>query len=282
MRPDVPLRAVITSDLDQTLIFSPRATARLGGGLPAEPVDVVEGRVISEMAVTVAAGLRDLPAGVLFVPVTTRTVAQLRRLRLPVPLRYGVAANGGVVLADGQPDLEWQARRRRTSPDAAPPSVAHRLLATLAGQPWLLRFANADDVFSYAIVDPHLLDDGQFATLAAQCAKIGWRATLQGRKLYLLPPGLDKNAAADYLWERLADGEGQRLAAARPLRLAAGDTPFDLELLRAAEVAWVPAGSRLAASADQLPPTARITPLPGHQGAAHIVGEWAACVAGVR
>ena len=48
MRPDVPLRAVITSDLDQTLIFSPRATARLGGGLPAEPVDVVEGDVFRD------------------------------------------------------------------------------------------------------------------------------------------------------------------------------------------------------------------------------------------
>lgn len=261
---------VITSDLDQTLIFSPRATARLGGALPADPVDVVGGQTVSEMARTVAAGIRALPDHAEFVPATTRTIAQLRRLRLPVPSRYTVVACGGIVLIDGVPDAEWQLRRRRTAREIASAGVAHRLLEALSDEPWLMRFAQADDVFSYAIVDPALVDDEQLSVLAASCATIGWRSTLQGRKLYLLPTNLCKSAAVNYVVERLTAESRER-----PYHVAAGDSLLDRAMVSAANAAWVPAESALAAATD-LPPTVQITPRPGHEAAAHIVASWSA------
>ena len=39
MRAEVPGPVLITTDLDRTLIFSRRATAQLGGALPADPVE---------------------------------------------------------------------------------------------------------------------------------------------------------------------------------------------------------------------------------------------------
>lgn len=257
---------VITSDLDQTLIFSRQASARLGGALAAEPVELVAGRTISEMALAVAAGLRALPAHTMFIPVTARTVAQLHRLRLPTESRYAVAACGGVVLVDDVPDPEWQRRIRRTSRRVASCDVAHLLLAALSDEPWIVRVARADDIFSYAIVDPLRVNHEQLAVLASKCAEIGWRSTLEGRKLYVLPADLSKSAAVAYILERIDSDH---------YHLAAGDSLLDRAMVCSAAQAWVPAGSPLAEATD-LPPTVQITPRPGHEAAAHIVAGWAA------
>jgi len=266
--PDRP-RVVITSDLDQTLVFSPRASARVGGALPAHPVDVIDGRVVGELADAVAAGLGALPTASTFVPATTRTAAQLRRLRLPIAYRHAVVANGGVVLVDGEPDPAWAARRRRAHNGAASVRQACGLLTALADQPWLLRVCRAEDIFAYAIVDPGALDPQTLARIAESCADIGWRSVLHGRKLYVLPANLDKASAVRYLLGRLANESG------RPLRhLAAGDTSLDRAMVCAAHAGWAPAGSPLASLA--LPSSVRVTRHPGHRAAAQIVTSWRA------
>jgi hypothetical protein len=258
----------ITTDLDQTLIFSPRATARLGGGLPCSPVEYIDGVVISEIAQAVSQRIDLLPPRVFLIPATTRTVDQLSRLQLPFAYRYAIAANGGVVLVDGVPDPSWDAEVQRRVTVVAPLDAAQALLTARADRPWLLRSYRAAELFCYAIVDPTELDAAELPELDEACAQIGWRALPQGRKLYLLPDGLAKEAAVTFVLERLCAQLGQRLR-----HFAAGDAEVDRAMLDIADIGWVPAGSPLAVAGD-LPPQVRVTDTGGHSGAAQIAAEW--------
>jgi hypothetical protein len=258
----------ITTDLDQTLIFSPRATARLGGGLPCSPVEHIDGAVISEIAQAVSERIDLLPVRAVLIPATTRTVEQLNRLQLPFGYRYAIAANGGVVLVDGVPDRSWNAEVQRRVTAVAPLDIAHTLLTARGNRPWLLRSYRAAELFCYAIVEPTEMDAAELAQLDDACTRIGWRALPQGRKLYLLPDGLAKEAAVTFLLERLCAHSGQRAR-----HFAAGDAEVDRAMLSIADIGWVPAGSPLAIAGD-LPPQVRVTDTGGHSGAAQIAGEW--------
>jgi len=260
---------LITTDLDRTLIFSPRATSQLGGGLPADAVEMSGGQTAGELCYAARDAVTALPADVRICVATSRSISRLARLRLPFALRYAIAANGGVVLVDGVPDPQWAARIRQLLARAAP---AAQVRALFAGAPWLARMGDEDEMCALAIVDESLLAPEQLAVIADRCAGVGWEASLIGRKLYAFPAGFGKEHAAAYVAEKVAEEAG-----AAPLRLAAGDTEHDRLMLADADRAWVPAESELARS--MAGGEARITREPGHAAAAQITREWlAACL----
>jgi len=271
----VPGAALITTDLDRTLIFSPRASSQLGGGLPADAVELSGGRSAGELCHAARDALTALPASTQICVATSRSVSRLTRLRLPFALRYAIAANGGVVLVDGVPDPQWAARIRRLLARAAP---AARVRALLAGAPWLARMGDEDEMCALAIVDESRLAPEQLAAIADRCGELGWAASLIGRKLYAFPAGFGKEHAAAYVSEQVAAEAGTA-----PLRLAAGDTEHDRLMLAEADQAWVPAGSELArsvAGGGAGISRARITRQPGHAAAAQITRDWLATCLG--
>src|SRR5260221_5813838 len=92
-RPDPVL---ITTDLDRTLIFSPRAIAQLGGALPADPVETAGGQTTAgELCRAARDALAAMPAQVRICVATSRSINRLRRLRLPFAVPYAIRANGG-------------------------------------------------------------------------------------------------------------------------------------------------------------------------------------------
>jgi hypothetical protein len=92
------------------------------------------------------------------------------------------------------------------------------------------------------------------AQIAGWAAQLGWRASLQGRKLYLLPAVLDKAVAVTHVAERLA---ADRL-------VAGGDSLLDAGMLWAADAAIRPAHGELHAGGIA-PPDCLVT---RHCGAA--------------
>lgn len=229
---------LVASDLDQTLIFSPRAAAR-GPERAHQVVETIEDEVISLMSDLTRAGLVALSAQACFVPVTTRTRAQYTRIDLPVTPPFAVVASGGVVLVDGVPDSSWGAVvAARLAEHASSLAEIRELFAGWVDRPWLLRHKDADELFVVAMVEAEHLDADHLAEVTEACIALGWRAVHQGRKLYVLPTGLDKAAAVSYVRD-LA------FPAGRPQVLAAGDTLLDWEMLTAADLGWLPAGSEL-------------------------------------
>lgn len=265
---DEPRPVLVATDLDQTLIFSPRATTRLGGGLAAFVVEAIDGRVISEMAHSVADALRALHPSVAFVPTTTRTAAQLAKLTLPVTPRFAVAASGGVVLEHGAPDQRWSALMAQRLTACAPVAQVRALLDKQVASGALLRTHTADKLFCYAIVDSAVFTPERLAAISGACTTMSWRTVHQGRKLYVLPNALHKAHAVSYLRDRLALEKGQP-----PMVLAAGDTILDWELLTGADHGWIPAGSELA-NAGLDTSSVTVTVAAGHTAALEIVTAW--------
>lgn len=214
------MSVLIASDLDRTLIYSLAAAGPTDDELVA--VEHLDGRPISYLTTTAARLLAELVAEQLVVPVTTRTPEQLARVHLPgVPSSYAVAANGGVLLVAGVPDRDWDARVRAELASAAPVEEAAAVLEAACDPDRSRPTRMAGDLFCYRVVDRAALAEETLAALQAWAGPAGWRVSLQGRKLYLVPEGLRKSAAV---------AEIARRTDASTV-LAAGDSLLDIDLL---------------------------------------------------
>lgn len=221
-------------DLDRTLIYSAAALDLADGDEPAlRCVETYRDAPLSYLTETAAALLTALCAVATVVATTTRTREQLARVRLPGgPARFAIAANGGHLLVDGEPDRTWAAAVAERSRACAPLAEVHdHLVASLAGS----RVRVADDLFAYAVVDRCALPAGSIDELSTWCRARGWRVSVQGRKVYAVPRPLTKAAAAIEVRNRVGG-----------LLLAAGDSLLDADLLDAADAAIRPAHGELA------------------------------------
>jgi phosphoserine phosphatase len=231
---------LIACDLDQTLIYSERAF-RLAPGMARPGVVIVEyldGEPLSYLTCSAAAALRALAARVPVMPVTTRTLAQYARVDLGFAPAYAIAANGGHLLVDGVPDPDWAdgVRVRLASSGLSLETVRVRAeqLASEAVQPWVRTIRDADGLFVYLVATERAAIP-DLALVAAELASGGWTLSVQGRKVYLVPAALTKEAA---IVEVLRRTGRHRLA-------AAGDSLLDAGMLALAEGAVRPAHGEL-------------------------------------
>ena len=235
------MSAVVCLDLDRTTIYSAAALDLRGPDHEAPRllcVEVYKGAPLSFLTEAAAGTLRELQDVATVVPTTTRIPAQLARVHLPgPPARYAIASNGGHLLVNGVADPEWDAAVRERLTGCAPLAEVHAHLRARGG-PFVLTLREASDLFAYAVVDRAALPDDWVDELAAWCAPRGWTVSLQGRKVYAVPAGLTKSAAAAEVVARCGGG---------PL-LAAGDSLLDADLLEAAGAAIRPAHGELADS----------------------------------
>lgn len=232
---------LVASDLDRTLIYSERALALDGPDRLAPRllcVEVLDGRPLSFLTERAAALLAELGRRARFVPATTRTVEQYRRVNLPGPQpTYAICANGGQLLVDGEPDRDWRREiTARIAADAAPLDEVVSRLALSADPEWTRKRRVADEQFAYLVVDRDRLPAGWLPELTGWCAERGWRISLQGRKVYAVPRPLTKSAAL---------AEAVRRSGAGTV-LAAGDSLLDADLLLAADAGWRPGHGELA------------------------------------
>ncbi|WP_433326006.1 HAD family hydrolase [Spirillospora sp. CA-294931] len=231
------MSTLVCSDLDRTLIYSVNSMD-LSGPDEAMPrllcVEFYQGAPLTYMTETAARGLEALADTTTFVPTTTRTPEQYARVHLlEKPPAYAICSNGGHILVDGVDDPEWAAAVRSRATGAELAEVREHL--TRIGGDFVLKYRSASDLFAYTVVDRAALPGGWVEDLTGWCAERGWRTSLQGRKVYCLPAGLTKAAAATEIAARTGAGT----------MLAAGDSLLDIELLDAADAAIRPAHGEL-------------------------------------
>jgi hypothetical protein len=229
---------VIASDLDRTLIYS-LAACQLGDK-PIPELDCVEfldAEPLSFLTKAAGAALVALAEIAVFVPTTTRTIAQLARVTLPGrPAPYAVAANGGHLVVDGVPDPAWsQVVTRTLAESAVGIDEVWQWLVQVCEPAWTLKLRRADELFCYAVIDRAALPPAFLDEADAWCLSRGWRTSLQGRKLYLVPVMLIKSAAVKEVCRRVGATEFA----------AAGDSLLDAELLAAAVTGIRPAHGEL-------------------------------------
>jgi hypothetical protein len=239
---------LLATDLDRTLIYSASAAGAMDGD--AVTVERLDGRPLSFMTATAAGQLAELARAHVVVPVTTRTPAQFARVRLPgPPARYAVAANGGVLLVDGEPDPAWTLTMRKALRPVAPLEAAVATLGAVCDPAWASPIRTAVDLFCYVVVDRLTLPDDVAHRLRSWAGPAGWQVSLQGRKLYLVPGPLTKSAAV---------AEVARRAGTERL-LAAGDSLLDIDLLAAADRGVHPGHGEIAESGWSAPTVDALT-----------------------
>ena len=229
------MTVLIACDLDSTLISSRRSAATDVGDLVC--VERRDGEPAAFMTAPAALTLAALAEQAAFVPVTTRTEAQLARVRLPGPVRYAIAANGGRLLCDGVVDEAWSrvvaSRLAAVASFAEARARAQRFAASFEGRPH-----EVDGLFSFAVLPSAQVPGDAIDVERVWAARSGWRVSVQGRKVYGVPVGLPKSAAVAEL--------AQRVDAS--VILAAGDSLLDADLFDVADLGIRPAHGELAAA----------------------------------
>ncbi|MWV45728.1 hydrolase [Paenibacillus sp. HJL G12] len=231
---------IFASDLDRTLIYSMNA---MGDDYNAEACFPVESskendRYISFMSKVAARLLRELSASAYFIPVTTRTVEQYRRifyLNTTICPEYAITSNGGNILVRGVPDEEWNAVVRAELRKSASASQVFKRFEDMASPSWVLRTQHCEELFYAIVINREAMPILEVEELRADLAAMGWGLSVQGRKIYLVPSGLSKGKALKHLMDRLEE----RVVA------AAGDSLLDESLLETAMYKLAPSHGEL-------------------------------------
>ncbi|PLR98737.1 HAD family hydrolase [Bacillus sp. T33-2] len=260
---------IFASDLDQTLIYS-RKSFRLDAG-EAQPeitlIETLDGREISFMSNKAIALLKELNNKILFVPVTTRTVEQFRRISIfqnEIIPPLAVTSNGGNIIENGEIDSEWNRLivKKITETSLAKDELLQNF-NTLANEEWVLSQRTADDLFHYCIIHRDIAPLDELADFRKEIERQGWKMSLQGRKLYFVPEAVNKWDAVAYIKEKL----GKTFVA------AAGDSLLDLCMLEVADFAIAPSHGELTEQAVALKEPLKRTNQKGIRAAEDILCE---------
>ncbi len=227
---------IFASDLDGTLIFSRRYLDRLQEPLQAslQLVESIKGQEISYTTGNVIEMLKRIHERILFVPVTTRTIHQYRRITLfhgQIKPSYAIVTNGGNILKDGEPMKEWQqlVKDQIKKTTLSLEQVEKRFLETRESQ-WVKSAYRADNMFLYFTLDTAQVRREALNPFFNWLRENQWAGSLQGRKLYFIPRCLNKGAALAFLKKQL---DIHTL-------VAAGDSLLDLPMLNLADYAIAP------------------------------------------
>lgn len=222
---------IYASDLDQTLIYSLRSGKISVIDDRMTPAEMKDEQIMSYISNRTLQSLEELSSKALFVPVTTRTIAQYKRIHIfqrQLQPKYAVTSNGGNILIHGVPDVVWnEAIHRRVEAESAPADDVKRLFERIATPEWVVGGSLCDGLFySYRIHREHM-PQKDVEELTHTLRDLGWSTSIQGRKIYFVPVGVNKRDAIIHLKQMLG----------LTTIIASGDSLLDQCLLDAADYA---------------------------------------------
>ncbi|AZB41354.1 haloacid dehalogenase [Bacillus sp. FJAT-42376] len=223
---------IFASDLDQTLIYSRRSFRSDPAEEDIRLIETLDGQEISFMTHKAVGLLKQITERAMFVPVTTRTIEQFKRITLfqsELAAEYAVTSNGGNILKNGTPDADWNRLMTQQLQNGMPREEMLEKFQEIVHDEWVLKQRTADDLFSYCIIDRAKVPE-ELESFTKWLGEAGWTHSMQGRKLYFVPKPVSKWAAIEYIKKT----EGINTVA------AAGDSLLDLCLLENADFAYAP------------------------------------------
>ncbi|MGN7177932.1 hypothetical protein BK139_16625 [Paenibacillus sp. FSL R5-0490] len=229
---------MFASDLDRTLIYSNKALADFGqSGEDLIGVERKDGREIAFMTQEARRLLEEIAAQMLFVPVTTRTYEQYKRIFIfkdALNIPYAVTSNGANIHYYGKPLEEWSVIvRKRLKTECA---LLEEMMDRLKSLELNGKIKMAENLFFYYILEEKLTAEAKKA-IADLAESFGWRISHQGRKLYFMPNPICKGEAVKFIQER----EDINIV------FGAGDSMLDHDFLKYCDYAFVPSHGELVA-----------------------------------
>ena len=227
------MTGILASDIDRTLLWSHK---RLGDQAAADLVclEVLDGRDWAFVTQRAWSAIERMAGTGELVPVTTRTPAQVLRLKLPA-FRRILCLNGGALLVDGVPDPQHARATTALVDQVRPMAEFADRVSHLAAAPHVRGLRDADGHFGYFLLTGDPVPTAWSEELAALAAEDSWVLTAEQTKVYAMPSTLTKESGL----ARILEQTGGDLVA------AAGDSKLDEAMLRLAQHALVPRGSYL-------------------------------------
>ncbi|MDQ0155121.1 HAD family hydrolase [Robertmurraya andreesenii] len=221
---------MFASDLDRTLIYSNRALSDYGVEEDIELVTVEQklDQKVSFMSAGSLAYLQRISSKLLFVPVTTRSYEQYRRVLLPNTLqKYAVTSNGANILYEGMPLVDW---KNKISKDITNSSMhLGEIIEQMKDNFYIPgEMRTVEQLFVYYYLSDRISSQ-LVQEIACFLAEKGWRVSYQGNKFYLMPLSISKGEAVRFIQER----EGISTL------IGAGDSSFDDDFLRICQYPFV-------------------------------------------
>lgn len=214
---------VFNVDMDNTLIYSYKHDI----GATKRCAEIYEGREISFMTRKTGKLLRELARNVLIVPTTTRTREQYERIDLGLgELPYALVCNGGVLIRNGVEDEDWYAGSKELVADCREElAKGIELLEADPDRCFEVRFIRELFLFSKS--------NQPEATIARLRQALDTSLVdvfNNGIKVYVVPKRLSKGTALKRFKEWIKAEK----------TIAAGDSEFDISMLRYADIALAP------------------------------------------
>ncbi|MFA9376796.1 MAG: HAD hydrolase family protein [Lachnotalea sp.] len=214
---------VFNSDLDNTLIYSYKRDI----GENKINVELYQGREISYMTEKSYKMLAEVRKKVCFVPTTTRTMEQYKRIDFggEVP-EYALVCNGGVLLVNGILNEEWYQESIKLIKECRKDlEKAIKVLENDINRCFEIRFINELFVFSKSNIP-----DKTVVILKSMLNIEKVDVFHNGTKVYVVPKPLNKGIGLERLKIKLS----------ADIILAAGDSEFDIPMLEKADIAFAP------------------------------------------
>ena len=214
---------IFNTDLDNTLIYSYKHDI----GTDKLMVELYQGREISFVTKETSRLLKELNELALIVPTTTRSIEQYERIDLGLGTpQYALVCNGGVLLKDGQRDADWYKESLEVIKDCDEVMAAARdLLENEPARYFEVRFIENLFLFTKCKEPEDVIKK-----LAVHLNSDMVDVFNNGDKVYVVPKSLSKGNAINRLRDKL-----------NPKKvIAAGDSEFDISMVVAADVGFVP------------------------------------------
>lgn len=228
---------IFHSDLDNTLIYSYKHDI----GKDKVCAEIYQEREISFMTKKSYELLKKVNEKVLIVPTTTRTKEQYDRIFLGVEsFKYALVCNGGVLLINGMEDEKWYRESLELTANAQKELEKAKL--------WLekdinttFEVRNIKDLFVFTKSSkPEYAKEGLEKLLDLSVVEV----LLNGVKVYVMPKSLNKGEAVKRFKNRMSAGsiDIKSFKAEHVDKIiAAGDSLFDIAMLKQADTALMPA-----------------------------------------
>ena len=224
---------VLHIDLDNTLIYSHKHDI----GKAKINVEVYQGRKISFLTEKTYKNLQKIKKNALIVPTSTRSIEQYSRVNLQIGnIPYALVCNGGILLVNGVKEPSWYRTSLELIRESIPAlNAAQHFLEKDVRRKFELRFI--EELFLFTKCDePESVVEELKEITDSDMADVFHNKD----KVYVVPRNLCKGKAVERFREYM---KADKI-------IAAGDSGFDISMLRAADMGIVPHGFRQEYSVD--------------------------------
>ena len=227
---------IYATDLDRTIIFSNKFVDNCKEKVIC--VEEYENKPISYMTSTSLNKLEELKtkANLKIIPVTTRSVAQFKRVQPVQDCEYAITSNGGTILHNGKVFIPWYNYIQRVLKGYKTElKYMSNLLKTYSfycEKPLKV----VDNMFFFMkLKDDDIKNQELLEILDEVLDKSKWSFTLQGLKLYVIPKEISKEKALLYLKKYLDEDK----------LVVSGDGKLDIGFLCIGDIRIIPEDSEV-------------------------------------